>query len=184
VAARGGDGRGGGPRRVRGPRRAAHRPAARCDAPSRAAGRERAHRRGAGGARGFRGGHRAPSRRAAARRRHGGHRRAVLPRHVAAAPVITLTDVHARYPRQSVDALDGVSLQAPRGSITAVVGPNGSGKSTLVRALLGRVAVASGRIAIDDADARTLAREAIARRVAVVTQREEAAFPMAVRDYV
>jgi len=98
--------------------------------------------------------------------------------------VIAFRDVRARYPRQTRDALDGVTLDIPRGSVTAVVGPNGSGKSTLVRTLLGRVPLAGGRIAIDGVDASTIARAEIARRVAVVTQREEPAFPITVREYV
>ena len=98
--------------------------------------------------------------------------------------MITFSDVHVRYQRQTRDALDGVSLQAPRGSITAVVGPNGSGKSTLVRALLGRVPLSAGTIALDGADVSTLARADIARRVAVVTQREDTVFPIEVRQYV
>ena len=98
--------------------------------------------------------------------------------------MIQFTSVHVRYPRQTRDALDGVSLDAPKGLVTAVVGPNGSGKSTLVRALLGRVRLSSGSITLDGADSRTLAREDIARRVAVVTQREESVFPIEVREYV
>lgn len=98
--------------------------------------------------------------------------------------MIELAGLHVRYPRQTRDALDGVTLSAPRGAITAVVGPNGSGKSTLVRALLGRVACSAGDIRIDGVNARSLDRDVIARRVAVVTQREEAAFPITVRDYV
>ena len=83
--------------------------------------------------------------------------------------MIAFTDVRVRYPRQARDALRDVSLTAPRGKITAVVGPNGSGKSTLVRALLGRVPLAGGAIALDGADVGAQARDAIARRVAVVT---------------
>lgn len=98
--------------------------------------------------------------------------------------MIAFTDVRVRYTRQPVNALDGVTVTVPRGAITAVVGPNGSGKSTLVRALLGRVSVASGTIAINGVDVRHSRRDQIARQVAVVTQREEAAFPIAVRDYV
>ncbi|MEX2178640.1 MAG: ABC transporter ATP-binding protein, partial [Gemmatimonadaceae bacterium] len=98
--------------------------------------------------------------------------------------MIAFTDVRVRYPRQTRDALRGVSLQAPRGVVTAVVGPNGSGKSTLVRTLLGRVSQREGTIALDGTNVRQLARAEIARRVAVVTQREESAFPIAVRDYV
>ncbi|HJQ19182.1 MAG TPA: ABC transporter ATP-binding protein [Gemmatimonadaceae bacterium] len=98
--------------------------------------------------------------------------------------MIAFADVRARYPRQQHLALGGVSLDAERGSVTAVVGPNGSGKSTLIRALIGRVPLAAGTISIDGADTRTWSREAIARRVAVVTQREETTFPMTVREYV
>ena len=68
--------------------------------------------------------------------------------------------------------------------MTAVVGPNGRGKSTLVRALLGRVALDGGRILVDGADAATLDRRALARRVAVVPQREDLTFPLPVREYV
>lgn len=98
--------------------------------------------------------------------------------------MIAFTDLRVRYARQRRDALAGVTLDAPSGAITAVVGPNGSGKSTLVRALLGRALAQSGAIYLNGIDVRTLPRDAVARRVAVVTQREEPAFPMNVRDYV
>jgi iron complex transport system ATP-binding protein len=98
--------------------------------------------------------------------------------------VIRFDDVAVRYPRADSDALAGVTLGAPRGSITAVVGPNGSGKSTLVRALVGRVDVHRGAITIDWDSLASLARPVIARRVAVVSQREDLAFPVAVADYV
>jgi iron complex transport system ATP-binding protein len=98
--------------------------------------------------------------------------------------VIAFRDVVVRYPRSSRDAVAGVSLDAQRGAITAVVGPNGSGKSTLVRALVGRVPIAGGSITVDGTDVQTVARDALARRVAVVTQREDLAFPVLVSDYV
>ncbi|HEY2027497.1 MAG TPA: ATP-binding cassette domain-containing protein, partial [Gemmatimonadaceae bacterium] len=53
--------------------------------------------------------------------------------------MIHFDEVAVQYPRREGWALDGVTLTAPRGVLTAVVGPNGSGKSTLVRALIGRV---------------------------------------------
>lgn len=98
--------------------------------------------------------------------------------------MIRFDDVAVRYPRAVADALSGVSLESRRGALTAIVGPNGSGKSTLVRALIGRVAIARGGIQVDGADLSTLDRMALARRVAVVTQREDLAFPAAVSDYV
>jgi iron complex transport system ATP-binding protein len=98
--------------------------------------------------------------------------------------VIAFDAVTVRYPRAQVDALHGVSLAAERGGVTAVVGPNGSGKSTLVRALLRRVPLAGGAIAVDGAPLERLTRLELARRVAVVTQREEWLFSLPVRDYV
>lgn len=98
--------------------------------------------------------------------------------------MIAFAGVHVRYPRQTRDALAGVSLDAPAGRVTAVVGPNGSGKSTLVRALLGRVSPGAGTITVGGDDVRGATRSAIARRVAVVTQREEPVFPISVHEYV
>lgn len=98
--------------------------------------------------------------------------------------MIAFRNVVVRYPRRETPALGGVSLDVPRGRLTAVVGPNGSGKSTLVRALLGRVPLAGGAVLLDDADLSGDGRRDIATRVAVVTQREEPAFPLGVRDYV
>jgi iron complex transport system ATP-binding protein len=98
--------------------------------------------------------------------------------------MIVFDDVVVRYARRDVPALDGVSFDAPLGRLTAVVGPNGSGKSTLVRALVGRVDLSRGRILVYGAPVSAGARRAMATRVAVVTQREEPAFPLGVRDYV
>jgi len=98
--------------------------------------------------------------------------------------MIHFEDVVVRYPRSTADALNGVSLSATRGSLTAVVGPNGSGKSTLVRALIGRVTLSRGVVRVDDHDASTVDRAALARDVAVVTQREELAFVVTVNEYV
>ncbi|HEY2026111.1 MAG TPA: ABC transporter ATP-binding protein [Gemmatimonadaceae bacterium] len=98
--------------------------------------------------------------------------------------MIHFDDVAVQYPRREGCALDGVTLTAPRGVLTAVVGPNGSGKSTLVRALIGRVPLARGEIRVDEAVVSRRTHREIATRVAVVTQREEPAFPLGVRDYV
>jgi len=98
--------------------------------------------------------------------------------------VIAFRDVAARYPRASDDALRGVSFDAQRGVITAVAGPNGSGKSTLVRALIGRVPTSRGEIRVDDASSRDMPRDLFARRVAVITQREELTFPVRAIDYI
>ena len=98
--------------------------------------------------------------------------------------MIEFRQLSVQYPRRESAALSGVSLSAARGVLTAVVGPNGSGKSTLVRALLGRAPITGGSVVIADSDVSNVDRRAIARRLAVVVQREEPAFPLRVREYV
>ena len=98
--------------------------------------------------------------------------------------MIRFEDVVVRYPRRARPAVDGVTLEAPPGAVTAVAGPNGSGKSTLVRALIGRAPLAGGRVLVSGLDVRATDRRDLARRVAVVTQREEPAFPLEVAEYV
>ena len=51
-----------------------------------------------------------------------------------------------------VNALDGVSLDVPRGEVTAVIGANGAGKSTLMRTLAGLVKPAAGSATLDGVD--------------------------------
>jgi len=98
--------------------------------------------------------------------------------------MIEFDDVAVRYPRATVPASAGVTLEAKRGLVTAIVGPNGSGKSTLVRALIRRIPLERGTIRIDGALASALGAPELARRVAVITQREDLAFPLVVSEYV
>jgi iron complex transport system ATP-binding protein len=98
--------------------------------------------------------------------------------------MIAFEEVRIRYPRAAARAVDGVSFTVPRGAVTAVVGPNGSGKSTLVRALLRRQPLESGRIAVDGTALEGIDRRHLARRLAIVPQREEAAFALPVREFV
>jgi putative ABC transport system ATP-binding protein len=51
----------------------------------------------------------------------------------AQPPAVALEEVRRTYRvGRPVDALDGVTLELPKGSYTAVMGPSGSGKSTLM----------------------------------------------------
>jgi putative ABC transport system ATP-binding protein len=66
-------------------------------------------------------------------------------------PVVAAKDVTRRYGSgdTAVDALRGVSLDVPRGQLTAVMGPSGSGKSTLMHILAGLDKPTSGEVTID-----------------------------------
>lgn len=100
------------------------------------------------------------------------------------APSLRFDAVKVRYPKRSSAALDGVSLTARAGVITAVVGPNGSGKSTLVRALLRRVPLASGAMFVGETNVADIAARDFAQLAAVVTQREEPVLPLRVEEFV
>ena len=64
--------------------------------------------------------------------------------------VVSGRDVTRRYGEgdTAVDALRGVSLDVPRGQLTAVMGPSGSGKSTLMHILAGLDSPTGGTVTI------------------------------------
>nr|WP_185958748.1 metal ABC transporter ATP-binding protein [Paracoccus laeviglucosivorans] len=78
------------------------------------------------------------------------------------------------HPGADLPVLSHVSMGIQPREIVTVVGPNGSGKSTLVRALLGQVALTSGRV-----------ERARGLRIGYVPQRVhiERAMPMTVRRF-
>jgi ABC-2 type transport system ATP-binding protein len=66
-----------------------------------------------------------------------------------------LTKVYrSRWKRREVRAVDGISLQVPRGTIFGLLGPNGAGKTTFVKSLLSAVHPTSGSALIFGRDAR------------------------------
>ncbi|MBF5004618.1 ABC transporter ATP-binding protein [Diaphorobacter caeni] len=73
-------------------------------------------------------------------------------------------------PKQTLHAVNGVSLQLQRGDVLGIVGESGCGKSTLARMLLGLTPPTSGHISMAGQDIGTLSRKELARRVQPVFQ--------------
>jgi len=98
--------------------------------------------------------------------------------------VFQATAVDFRHAGALQPTLRSVDVSVAAGTFTAIIGPNGSGKTTLLRLLLGALQPDAGTIRYID---RTLAdwpRAELARRIGVVTQREEQPFPITVRELV
>jgi branched-chain amino acid transport system ATP-binding protein len=68
----------------------------------------------------------------------------------AGTPMLQVEGLTAAY--GPVRALDGVSLSADAGRITAVLGANGAGKTTLLRTISGLVRPVSGRVTLGGED--------------------------------
>jgi iron complex transport system ATP-binding protein len=66
--------------------------------------------------------------------------------------------------------LNGISLEIHAGERVAVLGPNGVGKTTLIKLLSGARAPSRGSIVLDGRDVRTVPRQELARKIAVVPQ--------------
>ena len=96
----------------------------------------------------------------------------------AAAPV-ELRDVRGEvrfegvtfgYDADARPTLDGVDLDIPAGSFTAIVGETGSGKTTLAYLAARLYDVGAGRVTIDGVDVRDVRFASLARTVGLVSQ--------------
>ena len=82
---------------------------------------------------------------------------------------VLFNDVSFSYD-EKIPALKDVEIDAPPGSITAILGAPGSGKSTIVNLLPRFYDITSGNITIDSQDIRDFTLESLRRNVGIVQQ--------------
>ncbi|HEY4889820.1 MAG TPA: ABC transporter ATP-binding protein [Candidatus Dormibacteraeota bacterium] len=82
-------------------------------------------------------------------------------------PMLIAGDIHRHF--EGMRAVDGVSIEVPRGQITGLIGPNGAGKSTFLAVLAGTLPATSGSIMFEGADITKVPPYSRARRGLVRT---------------
>ena len=86
--------------------------------------------------------------------------------------------------READHVFSDINLSIDPGGVFCLLGPNGSGKSTLLRCIARLLTPATGTVAIDGKNLRTLSSGMIARRLGFVPQSLVSAFPFTVEDIV
>lgn len=97
---------------------------------------------------------------------------------------MTLAAVHATYLVRGRRLLDDASLSLVPGQLHVLLGPNGAGKSTLLRLLAGDLKPGSGQVQLDERPLPAWNSTVLARRRAVMMQREDLPFPFRVEEVV
>ncbi|KKF39100.1 ferrichrome ABC transporter ATP-binding protein [Halorubrum saccharovorum] len=79
-------------------------------------------------------------------------------------------DLVLGYPNAPEPVIDGESLAAEPGAVTALVGPNGSGKSTLLKGLANQISPDGGSVLVDGQDVHSMDTKALARKLGLLSQ--------------
>ncbi|MFB6224678.1 MAG: ABC transporter ATP-binding protein [Haloarcula sp.] len=88
------------------------------------------------------------------------------------------------YPSSDQPIIDGESIAAEPGAVTALVGPNGSGKSTLLKGLANQLTPEAGTVVLDGHEIQTLKTKEIARKLGLLSQESTSPNSITVEDLV
>ncbi|MBD3915566.1 ABC transporter ATP-binding protein [Nocardioides hwasunensis] len=83
--------------------------------------------------------------------------------------MLSVDDIHVHY-GASVHAVQGLSLQVGEGELVSVIGQNGAGKSTVLKAVMGVVPTASGRITFDGVEVGASGFSSVKQRMSYVPE--------------
>jgi osmoprotectant transport system ATP-binding protein len=84
--------------------------------------------------------------------------------------MIALHELTKRFPGDTRPAVDGVTMDIPRGEFVVFVGPSGCGKTTTMKMINRLIEPTSGRIALDGEDVTDVDADDLRRRIGYVIQ--------------
>lgn len=96
--------------------------------------------------------------------------------------ILKTTNLSFQYDEELV--LNNLNLSLQKGDYCALLGPNGSGKTTFVNLLTGLLKKYNGKIEVEGNEIKHLSTMDLARKVAVVPQRQELVYDFNVYDTV
>jgi len=88
------------------------------------------------------------------------------------------------YPSGDGSVIDGESIAAEPGAVTALVGPNGSGKSTLLKGLADQLSPTDGSVVLDGQDIQSLSTKVLAKKLGLLSQESTSPDSITVEDLV
>ncbi|MFC6837976.1 ABC transporter ATP-binding protein [Halomarina ordinaria] len=88
------------------------------------------------------------------------------------------------YPSSDGPIIDGESITAKPGAVTALIGPNGSGKSTLLKGLADQLAPDAGSVLVDGRAIETFDKKELARTMGLLSQESTSPNTITVEDLV
>ena len=88
------------------------------------------------------------------------------------------------YPSSDAPVIDGESITAEAGAVTALVGPNGSGKSTLLKGLADQLEPDAGSVLVDGRAIQSFGKKELARTMGLLSQESTAPNSITVEDLV
>jgi len=90
--------------------------------------------------------------------------------------------LRVRYDPHQPFVIDGETMRAPHGRISALIGPNGSGKSTLLKALARQLPCELGNIVLDGRDIASYPSFELARKLGILFQERRAPADLTVEE--
>jgi iron complex transport system ATP-binding protein len=93
-------------------------------------------------------------------------------------------DLVLSYPSSDGPVVDGESVTAKAGAVTALVGPNGSGKSTLLKGLADQLEPDAGSVLVDGRAIQSFDKKELARTMGLLSQESTSPNSITVEDLV